>query len=73
VKEQKSDSAYALVRTKDKGGLIYSSYSVVVVCKTTEQALKTVLKTTAGIVTFKNDLCLAITSKVLQNVLERYP
>ncbi len=73
VREQKSDSGYALVRTKNKGGLIHSSCSVVVVCKTTEQALKTVLKTTIGIVTFKNDLCLAVTSKVLQNVLERYP
>jgi len=73
VTEKNSDSSYDLVKIKDNGGHNYASCSVVAVCKTTEQVLKTVLKVTNGPVPFKNNLCLAVTSKVLQNCLQRYP
>jgi hypothetical protein len=73
VTEKNSDSSNDLVKIKDNGGLIYASHSVVAVCKTTEQVLKTVLKVTYGPVPFKNNLCLAVTSKVLYNILQCYP
>jgi hypothetical protein len=48
VTEKNSDSSYDLVKIKDNGGHNYASCSVVAVCKTTEQLLKTVLKVTNG-------------------------
>ncbi len=72
VTEKNSDSSYDLVKIKDNGGHNYASCSVVAVCKTTEQVLKTVLKVTNRPVLFKNNLCLAVNSKVLQNCLQCY-
>ncbi len=70
--EVNEDSGYLLVNFKDRGGLIHSCPSVKVVCEMTEQALQTVLKTTPGVVPLKNGLCVAITTSVLKNVLEKY-
>jgi hypothetical protein len=72
IQTQESASQYGLVLTKDKGGLIHANSSVVAVCKTTEQSIRTAMKMTEGIVPFKSNFSLAITSKVLQNVIERY-
>jgi len=71
--EPNPNSGYKLVMSKDKGGLIHVSQSVRIVAKVTEQALQTVMKTTAGMVTFKNDLSAAITTFVLKTVMEQYP
>ncbi len=71
--EPNPNSGYKLVMSKDKGGLIHVSPSVRIVAKVTEQALQTVMKTTAGLVTFKNDLSAAVTTFVLKTVMEQYP
>jgi hypothetical protein len=73
ITEQSRDSNYLLVRAKDKGGLIYVSRSTRIVCKTTEQAIQTIVKTTEGLVTFKNGLSAAITSSVLKTIHESFP
>ena len=70
--EQNKHLGYELVHTKDRGGLLHVSPSVRIVCKTTEQAIRTVMKTTQGIVPFKNGLCTAITSSVLKSIHENF-
>jgi hypothetical protein len=69
---QEFASDYGLVQKKDKGGLIHANSSVVAICKTTEQSISAAIKMTDGLVPFKKNFSLAITSKVLQNVVERY-
>jgi hypothetical protein len=73
VSEQHQPSNYLLVNEKDRGGLIHVSRSTRIVCKTKEQAIQTVVKTTEGLVTFKNGLSAAITSSVLKTIHDSYP
>ena len=73
ISEQSQDSNYLLVKAKDKGGLFHVSRSTRIVCKTTEQAIQTIVKTTEGLVTFKNGLSAAITSSVLKTIHESFP
>lgn len=72
IVEQNCAMDYKLVKGKDRGGLIYVSASVKIVCKLTEQAIRTVMKTTSGIVPFKNGLCTAITTSVLKSVHDNH-
>ena len=73
ISEQNQPSNYLLVNAKDRGGLFHVSRSTRMVCKITEQAIQTVVKTTEGLVTFKNGLSAAITSSVLKTVHGCYP
>jgi hypothetical protein len=70
--EQNPHLGYKLVHAKDRGGLLHVSPSVRIICKTTEQAIRTVIKTTQGIVPFQNGLCTAITTSVLKSIHENF-
>jgi hypothetical protein len=73
IHEHNTGYGYGLVLFKDRGGLIHVSPSVRVVCEVTEQAIQTVIRSTPGIVTYKEGLTAAITSSVLKNTLEKFP
>ena len=75
LQEQNFGANYLLVQKKDKGGLIHVSPSVHVTCEVTEQAIRVITKSaqhTPGGVTFKSDICAAITSSVMKNVVEKF-
>jgi hypothetical protein len=75
LNEQNFGANYLLVHKKDEGGLIHVSPSVRVTCEVTEQAIRVITKSaqhTPGGVTFKSDICAAITSSVMKNVLEKF-
>ena len=72
IQEQNHQLGYKLVEAKDRGGLLHVSPSVRIICKTTEQAIRTVMKMSQGIVPFQNGLCTAITSSVLKSIHENF-